>query len=79
VVAGVLMNVILLLKVKAGREEVLSEIRRLPGVVECNMVFGIYDAVVVLEGEERKVREAIDSIRELPGVRIREELRERPL
>ena len=73
------MNVILLLKVKAGREEVLSEIRRLPGVVECNMVFGIYDAVVVLEGEERKVREAIDSIRELPGVRIREELRERPL
>ncbi|RLG52384.1 MAG: hypothetical protein DRN96_02830 [Thermoproteota archaeon] len=78
-VAGVLMNVILLLKVKAGREEVLSEIRRLPGVVECNMVFGIYDAVVVLEGEERKVREAIDSIRELPGVRIREELRERPL
>ncbi len=73
------MNVILLLKVRAGREEVLSEIRRLPRVIECNMVFGIYDAIVVLEGEEREIRETIDSIRDLQGVRIREELRERPL
>ena len=73
------MNVILLLKVKAGREDVLSEIRKLPGVVECNMVFGIYDAVVVLEGREGEIRDIIDSIRGLSGVRIREELRERPL
>lgn len=55
-----------------GKERaVLEELRKVPGVIEANLLYGVYDIIVKITGkDEREVRETVlTRIRLLPGVK----------
>ena len=73
-----LIHGVVLLKAPAGvQERLLSESRKIKGVVDAFSVFGRYDAVVLIEAENfdglRKVAEQVNAIR---GIRSTETLPE---
>jgi len=62
----------ILVNVETGMEnEVLQEVRKVPGVQEAYLVYGVYDLLVKIEAEsDGALREAvINHIRRLSGVR----------
>lgn len=53
-----------------GPKRVVREVRKLPGVVRADALFGTPDIVVIVEGDDIAETDAvIDAIAELPGVR----------
>ena len=55
----------------AKEGKVLEELRRLPGVAEAHMLYGVYDIIVKVTGEsDAEIREIVTNrIRRIPGVR----------
>ncbi len=55
-----------------GKERaVLEELKKVPGVVEANLLYGVYDIIVKITGkDDKEIREVVlTRIRMLPGVR----------
>ncbi|PLJ77668.1 Lrp/AsnC family transcriptional regulator [Infirmifilum sp. NZ] len=55
-----------------GKERaVIEELKKVPGVVEANLLYGVYDIIVKIAGsDEKEIREVIlTRIRMLPGVK----------
>ncbi|QOJ78142.1 Lrp/AsnC ligand binding domain-containing protein [Infirmifilum lucidum] len=55
-----------------GKERaVLEELKKVPGVIEANLLYGVYDIIVKIVGkDDKEVREVVlTRIRMLPGVR----------
>jgi len=55
-----------------GKERaVIEELKKVPGVVEANLLYGVYDIIVKVTGsDEKEIREVIlTRIRMLPGVK----------
>lgn len=49
--------------------KIVQEVRNLPGVVKADGLFGIPDAIAIVEGDDiEKMDAIIDQIVELPGV-----------
>jgi hypothetical protein len=51
-----------------GPKRVVREVRRLPGVVRADALFGMPDIVALVEGDDIAGMEVIDRIAELPGI-----------
>ncbi|UNQ72523.1 Lrp/AsnC ligand binding domain-containing protein [Infirmifilum sp. NZ] len=49
----------------------IEELKKVPGVVEANLLYGVYDIIVKIAGsDEKEIREVIlTRIRMLPGVK----------
>ena len=65
------MKAYILIKIRAGElRDVVGQIRKLEGVVEANMTFGPYDAIVVVETEDlaRLGKITAAEIQPIPGV-----------
>jgi DNA-binding Lrp family transcriptional regulator len=65
------MKAYILINIRTGDiHEVVRNLRRLDGVVEAHMVFGIYDAIAVVEGQDLKTIGALlaSNIQPIPGV-----------
>lgn len=61
-----------LINCEIGKErEVLEELKRIPDVVEANLLYGVYDIIVKVSGrDEKEIREVVlTKIRMIPGVR----------
>ncbi|MFT3894723.1 MAG: Lrp/AsnC ligand binding domain-containing protein [Anaerolineales bacterium] len=65
------MKAYILIKVRSGEvKTVVNELRKLKDVVEANMTFGPYDAVVVMEASDIGLLGSLiaSSIQSIPGV-----------
>lgn len=65
------MKAYILIKIRSGEvKTVVSELRKLKDVVEANMTFGPYDAVVVMEASDIGLLGSLiaSSIQSIPGV-----------
>ena len=65
------MKAYILIKIRSGEvKTVVNELRKLKDVVEANMTFGPYDAVVVMEASDIGLLGSLiaSSIQSIPGV-----------
>jgi len=61
-----------LLNIETGSEEkVLAEVRKVPSVIECHRVYGVYDMIAKVEADSMdRLKEIVTwKIRRLDGVR----------